>query len=81
MPSPVHYNPRRELGLQWSIDTVYVGGKKKRRIRAKGYCSNRTTIIGDSMIQMLSDMLFTTIQSVPGAPGVEVLENILEMLC
>jgi hypothetical protein len=67
MPSPVHYNPRRELGLQWSIDYVYVGGQRKRRIRAKGYSSNRTTIIGDSMIQMLSDLLFTSIQSVPGA--------------
>ena len=67
MSSPVHFNPRRELGLQWSIDYVIVGGKRKRRIRAKGYSSNRTTIIGDSMIQMLSDMLFSSIQSVPGA--------------
>jgi hypothetical protein len=67
MSSYVHYDPRRVLGLQWSIDNVYVGGKRKRRIRAKGYSSNRTTIIGDSMIQMLSDLLFTTVQSVPGA--------------
>ena len=67
MSSPVAYNPRRELGLQWAIDYVYVGGKRKRRILAKGYNSNRTTIIGDSMIQMLSDMIGSSIQSVPGA--------------
>ena len=67
MTSPVNYNPRRELGLQWSIDYVYIGNKRKRRIRAKGYNSNSTTIIGDSMIQMLSDMIGTSIQSVPGA--------------
>lgn len=77
MPSPVFYNPNRELGLQWSIDYIFVGGRKKRRIRAKGYCSNKTTIIGDSMIQMISDMLFTTVQSVPGAYARDMVEMCL----
>jgi hypothetical protein len=53
--------------MQWQIDRVTVDGKTKRRIRAKGYSSNRTTIIGDSIIQMLSDMQNTSIQSIPGA--------------
>ena len=67
MASPVGYSPRRVLGMQWEIDHVTVDGKVKRRIRAKGYASNRTTLLGDSIIQMLSDMQITSIQSVPGA--------------
>jgi hypothetical protein len=75
MASPVEYSPNLVLGMQWQTDTVIVGGKVKRRIRAKGHLSNKVTIIGDSIIQMFSDLLITSIQSVPGAYA----RNIVEM--
>ena len=67
MTSPIEYNCNRDLGLQWSIDTVIVGGKVKKRVRVKGYSSNRVTIIGDSIVQMISDMNHTSIQAICGA--------------
>jgi hypothetical protein len=53
--------------MEWDIDRVIVKGKEKRRIRAKGYNGNRATLIGDSIIQFISDMACTSIQSVPGS--------------
>jgi hypothetical protein len=66
MASPIGYNPRRVLGLEWDVDKVIVKGKEKRRIRAKGYNGNRATLLGDSIIQFISEMTSTSIQSVPG---------------
>ena len=75
MASPVDYSPHLVLGMQWETDRVLVAGKEKRRIRAKGHLSNKVTIIGDSIIQMFSDLLITSIQSIPGAYA----RNIVEM--
>jgi hypothetical protein len=74
MPSPVGYNARRELGDEWDIDWVMVGGKMKKRTRAKGYSANRCTIIGDSIIQMMSNLLYTSVQAISGAHARNMVE-------
>jgi hypothetical protein len=74
MASPVDYNPKRVFGMEWDVDHVEFNGKTKRRIRAKGYSANRVTIIGDSIIQMLSNLLYTSIQSFPGAYARDIVD-------
>jgi hypothetical protein len=73
MSSPVGYSPHRVLGMEWDVDMVSVKGKDKRRIRAKGYNGNRATLLGDSIIQFISEMTSTSIQSMPGTYARDII--------
>jgi hypothetical protein len=66
MASPVGFTKERPSGLKRSVDYFYVGNKKKRLVGAKGFTRNEVTMIGDSIIQFLTDLLYTSIQSIPG---------------
>ena len=58
MASPVGYSDRRQLGLKRKTDYVDIGGGKiKRRVRMKGFNSNKATLLGDSMTQFMYDMI------------------------
>jgi type III secretion system FlhB-like substrate exporter len=68
MASPVGYSDRRQQGLKRKTDYVDIGGGKiKRRVRMKGYNSNKATLLGDSLTQFMHDMINCSVQAIPGA--------------
>jgi hypothetical protein len=67
MASQTGYTSNRPVGLKRSVDRFSFEGKIKCLATAKGFAENRVTIIGDSHIQFLQDLLYVSIQSVPGA--------------
>jgi lysophospholipase L1-like esterase len=48
------------------VEYTEVDGRSKRLVKAKGHAENRCTLIGDSIIQMIRQCLYTSIQSIPG---------------
>ena len=59
--------------MEWDVDKIMVKGREKRRIRAKGYNGNRATLLGDSIIQFISNMVSTSVQSVPGTYARDII--------
>ena len=67
MASPTQYMLDRPQGRKRSVGTTEIRGKKKRLVSAKGHLQNRCTIVGDSMVQYADELLYTSVQAVPGA--------------
>ena len=68
MASPVEYSTSRAplSSKERTVEHTEVAGRTKRLIKAKGNAENRCTLIGDSIIQMIRQCLYTSIQSIPG---------------
>jgi hypothetical protein len=49
------------------VTWVRFGNKDKKLATSKGFTENRVTIIGDSIISHIKEMLYTSVQGYPGA--------------
>jgi hypothetical protein len=67
MASPTEFSLERKTGLKRSVERVVIDGKNKRLVSSKGHLSNRTTLIGDSIVQFMTERLYTSVQSLPGS--------------
>ena len=67
MASPINYTTSRPCGSKRHVETFDFGGKRKKLVGAKGFTSNRCTLIADSICQNMWDMLYTSLQAIPGA--------------
>jgi hypothetical protein len=67
MASPTEFSLERQLGPKRSVERVVIDGRNKRLISSKGHLSNRTTLIGDSIVQFVTERLYTSVQSLPGS--------------
>jgi hypothetical protein len=67
MASPVGFTTSRPKGASHSVERVQFGGKSKKLALSKGLTANRATLIGDSIIQRMLDMWYTSVQGIPGA--------------
>jgi lysophospholipase L1-like esterase len=74
MASPVSYSTARPTGLKRHVEKIDFDGKKKRLGSAKGFSENRCTIIADSLCHFMYDMLYTSIQTVPGGYARDVVD-------
>jgi hypothetical protein len=68
MASPVEFSTSRAspTAPSRSVEHTEVEGRTKRLVKAKGFAENRCTLIGDSMLQMIKEFLYTSVQSLPG---------------
>jgi hypothetical protein len=67
MASPVGYTTDRPTGLSHSVEKFRHGNRDRKLASSKGFSSNRVTIIGDSIIQRMEELLYVSVQGVPGA--------------
>jgi hypothetical protein len=49
------------------VEWFRFGNKSKKLALSKGYSENRVTIIGDSLIQRMKELLYVSVQGIPGA--------------
>ena len=66
MDSPVEFSLNLPRGSKRKVELVEVDGKIKKLTKAKGFTSNKCTIIGDSIIKHLGDFLYTSVQAISG---------------
>ena len=67
MASFTEFTLDRPHGKKRAVEAIEIDGRKKRLVNAKGHLQNRCTIVGDSMTQFADELLYTSVQSVPGA--------------
>jgi hypothetical protein len=74
MASQITFTTARPSGSKRHVEPFDFGGKRKKLVSAKGYSENRCTLIADSICQNMWDMLYTSLQSVPGAYARHVID-------
>ena len=67
MASPTAFSMDYQRGTKRSVEHVVIDGRNKRVVSAKGHLRNRTTLIGDSIIQFVEQCLYTSVQAIPGS--------------
>jgi hypothetical protein len=67
MASSIGHTTSRPLGPHHSVDWVRFGKKEKKLASSRGFTANRVTIIGDSIVHRIAQMLYTSVQGYPGA--------------
>ena len=66
MASPVSFTTDRPVGPKHSVDRIQFDGRNKRLAKSKGFSENRVSILGDSIIQRMQDLLICSVQAIPG---------------
>jgi hypothetical protein len=74
MASPINFTTERPCGSKRHVEPFNFEGKRKKLVSAKGFTANRCTLIADSICQNMRDMLYTSLQSVPGVYARHVID-------
>jgi hypothetical protein len=75
MASSIAFSTDRPSGPKSSTEWIKVHGRDKKLIHNKGFSRNTVTLLGDSIIQRMKDMLVASVQAIPGS----YLRDMVEM--